>query len=66
MLSEIPKQGGEVVVNGSVAYVPQRAWIVNDTLRHNVVFGNPYVQEKYDQVIDHCALQTDLEVFFPF
>ena len=31
--------GAQVVFGGSVAYVPQTAWIRNATLRENVVFG---------------------------
>lgn len=47
---------------GSVAYVPQQAWIQNATLRDNILFGRPYEKEKYNRVLDACALTPDLAV----
>ena len=47
---------------GSIAYVPQQAWIQNATLESNVLFGKSYNPKKYDRVIDACALRSDLEV----
>lgn len=32
---------------GTVAYVPQQAWILQDTVRENIIFGKPYDEEKY-------------------
>lgn len=40
--------------------MPQQAWILNDTLRGNILFGRPYEKERYDSVIAACALQSDL------
>lgn len=47
---------------GSVAYVPQQAWIQNATLRDNILFGKPYNEQKYRCVLEACALTPDLEV----
>ena len=47
---------------GSVAFVPQQAWIQNATLRDNILFGNVYNEQKYRCVLDACALTPDLEV----
>lgn len=47
---------------GSVAYVPQQAWIQNATLRDNILFGEPYNEQKYCCVLEACALTPDLEV----
>jgi ABC-type multidrug transport system fused ATPase/permease subunit len=59
------KPAGEktnVVFNSSVGYVPQQAWIMNDTLKENILFGLPMDQEKYQMAIDVCALRRDLDV----
>lgn len=37
---------GNVAANGGFAYVSQQAWILNDSLKENVLFGNKYDQEK--------------------
>ncbi|KAJ3112059.1 hypothetical protein HDU96_004984 [Phlyctochytrium bullatum] len=51
-----------VVFGGSVGYVPQQPWIMNSTLRDNILFGLPYEKERYRSAIDVCALTKDLEV----
>ena len=45
-----------------MAYVPQLAWIQNDTVRNNVLFGQEMRQELYDQVVESCALAPDLDI----
>ncbi|XP_033468170.2 ATP-binding cassette sub-family C member 3 isoform X2 [Epinephelus lanceolatus] len=62
LLGEVEKLEGEVSIRGSVAYVPQQAWIQNATLRDNILFGNPYNEQKYRCVLEACALTPDLEV----
>ncbi|XP_061912298.1 ATP-binding cassette sub-family C member 3 isoform X1 [Entelurus aequoreus] len=62
LLGEMEKLEGEVSIRGSVAYVPQQAWIQNATLRDNILFGRPYKEQKYCCVLEACALTPDLEV----
>nr|XP_046232339.1 ATP-binding cassette sub-family C member 3 isoform X3 [Scatophagus argus] len=62
LLGEMEKLEGEVSIRGSVAYVPQQAWIQNATLRDNILFGRPYNEQKYCCVLEACALTPDLEV----
>lgn len=42
------------------AYAPQQAWIQNASVRDNILFGRPYSERKYQQVLDACALRPDL------
>jgi len=44
----------------SVAYVSQRPWILNATLRDNILFGLPFDEDQYWRAIDVCALRSDL------
>ncbi|KAJ8283939.1 hypothetical protein COCON_G00027890 [Conger conger] len=62
LLGEMEKLEGDISIRGSVAYVPQQAWIQNATLRDNILFGNPYNEQKYRGVLDACALTPDLEM----
>ncbi|XP_029953343.1 canalicular multispecific organic anion transporter 2 isoform X2 [Salarias fasciatus] len=62
LLGEMEKLEGEISIQGSVAYVPQQAWIQNATLRDNILFGKPYDEQKYCCVLDACALTPDLQV----
>ncbi|XP_077481256.1 ATP-binding cassette sub-family C member 3 isoform X3 [Stigmatopora argus] len=62
LLGEMEKLEGDVSIRGSVAYVPQQAWIQNATLRDNILFGKTYNEQKYRCVLEACALTPDLDV----
>ena len=47
---------------GSLAYVPQEAWIQNLTLRDNILFGKAMDKKRYSKVLSTCALLPDLEI----
>ena len=51
-----------VLLQGSIAYVAQQAWIQNATLKENVLFGRTAELSSYRGVIDACALQPDLDI----
>ncbi|KAF1315515.1 Abcc transporter, partial [Globisporangium splendens] len=60
LLGEMVKHKGSVYVGGSVAYCAQQPWIQNMTVRDNILFGLPYDRNKYEKVLDACALTADL------
>lgn len=37
---------GSVAVRGRLAYVAQQAWILNATLRDNILFGQEYEEDR--------------------
>ncbi|KAF8667248.1 hypothetical protein HU200_052914 [Digitaria exilis] len=63
ILGEMPKREGTVRVSGRKAYVPQTAWIMSGNIRDNILFGNPYDKEKYERILQACALAKDIEMF---
>ncbi|XP_067039421.1 multidrug resistance-associated protein 1-like isoform X2 [Acropora muricata] len=63
LLGETEKLQGNVYVDGSVAYVSQQAWIQNATVRDNILFSSTLESERYQNVIESCALKPDLEIF---
>ena len=46
----------------SVAYCAQQAWLVNDTIKENILFASPFNQQRYEAVLAACALERDLEI----
>ncbi|KAM6155275.1 multidrug resistance-associated protein 1 isoform 1-T1 [Rhynchocyon petersi] len=62
LLAEMDKLEGHVAIKGSVAYVPQQAWIQNDSLQENILFGRQLQERYYRAVIEACALLPDLEM----
>ncbi|XP_061183744.1 multidrug resistance-associated protein 1-like [Saccostrea echinata] len=61
-IGEMEKISGEVCVNGSIAYVTQQAWIQNNSLKENLLFGKEMNGKNYNKAIDACALRTDLDI----
>ncbi|CAE6493905.1 unnamed protein product [Rhizoctonia solani] len=50
------------IVRGICAYVPQTAWLQNDSIKNNITFGLPFDPERYQQTIEACALVTDFDI----
>ncbi|KAI8072721.1 multi drug resistance-associated protein MRP [Gongronella butleri] len=63
LLGDMQKDQGSITLRGSVAYVPQQAWMMNATVRENIVFGHRFDPEFYAKVLEACSLTMDLEIF---
>ncbi|KAL6983833.1 hypothetical protein U1Q18_017207 [Sarracenia purpurea var. burkii] len=64
ILDEIPRiSGAGIRVYGSKAFVPQRAWIQTGTVRDNVLFGKEMNKAFYEDVLEGCALNQDIEMW---
>uniref|UniRef100_A0A8C6VQ71 ABC-type glutathione-S-conjugate transporter n=1 Tax=Naja naja TaxID=35670 RepID=A0A8C6VQ71_NAJNA len=62
MLGEMENIKGHINIQGSMAYVPQQAWIQNATLKDNIIFGSTLDETRYQQVLEACALHPDLKL----
>lgn len=64
ILGNMEKTSGKVSMdlNSSVSYVPQEAWILNSSLKDNIVFNKVVKEDHYRKVIDACALGPDLKI----
>ncbi|XP_041697456.2 multidrug resistance-associated protein 5 isoform X1 [Coregonus clupeaformis] len=60
LLGQMTLLEGNVAASGGFAYVAQQAWILNDSLRENILFGKEYDEDKYNSVLDACCLIPDL------
>eukprot|EP00301_Raphidiophrys_heterophryoidea_P001087 c10543_g1_i1.p1 GENE.c10543_g1_i1~~c10543_g1_i1.p1 ORF type:complete len:1410 (-),score=317.84 c10543_g1_i1:416-4645(-) len=60
LLGLLHHKGGRVRVGGKAAYVPQQAFIFNDTVKNNITFGVDLEEEKYRAIIKACALEQDI------
>lgn len=59
ILGDLWKIKGDVEVHGMVAYVSQSPWIMNATVRENIVFGYRYDSNFYEKTVKACALLDD-------
>ncbi|XP_014068868.1 ATP-binding cassette sub-family C member 5 [Salmo salar] len=62
ILGQMTLLEGKVAVNGDFAYVAQQAWILNATLRDNILFGKEYEEERFQAALSACCLRPDLAI----
>ncbi|KAI8612944.1 P-loop containing nucleoside triphosphate hydrolase protein [Chytriomyces sp. MP71] len=62
LISELKCNRGSVVFSGNVGYTPQQAWIVNATVKENILFGRAYDAERYERVVNACCLSQDFKI----
>ncbi|KAF9384934.1 hypothetical protein CPB97_005270 [Podila verticillata] len=75
LLGELERVGGNMYLprldygpsasqnrGSGIAYVAQTAWLQNSTIRDNILFGREFDQDRYDAVVEGCALTTDFEI----
>jgi len=46
---------------GRISYAPQDPFILNQSLRENVLFGSELDMDRYNRVLDACALRPDIQ-----
>nr|P21441.2 RecName: Full=Multidrug resistance protein; AltName: Full=P-glycoprotein [Leishmania tarentolae]CAA35038.1 unnamed protein product [Leishmania tarentolae] len=63
LMGEYSVESGELWAERSIAYVPQQAWIMNATLRGNILFFDEERAEDLQDVIRCCQLEADLAQF---
>ena len=56
------KPNRETGLTESVAYCAQQAWLLNGTIKENILFASPWDARRYKDVIVACSLQRDLEI----
>lgn len=49
-------------MHGAAAYVAQQPWIMNATVKENIVFGYRYDSNFYEKTVKACALVDDFGV----
>jgi ABC-type multidrug transport system fused ATPase/permease subunit len=45
---------------GITAYCSQEPWILNQSVRRNIIFGSPFDGKRYEMVLNACALSQDI------
>ncbi|WWC71394.1 uncharacterized protein I206_105349 [Kwoniella pini CBS 10737] len=62
LMGEMRKTEGKVTFSGSTSLCAQSPWIQNATVRENILFGQPWNEERYWAAIRDACLEPDLEL----
>eukprot|EP00816_Leptocylindrus_hargravesii_P007452 CAMPEP_0196807870 /NCGR_PEP_ID=MMETSP1362-20130617/7854_1 /TAXON_ID=163516 /ORGANISM="Leptocylindrus danicus, Strain CCMP1856" /LENGTH=1401 /DNA_ID=CAMNT_0042181965 /DNA_START=94 /DNA_END=4299 /DNA_ORIENTATION=- len=62
---ESANDASRVTSSGKVAYAGQSPFILNTSVRENILFGQEYDRERYEKVLDDCCLRPDLKQIGP-
>lgn len=62
LLGDLERINGSVKCHGNVAYVAQLPWIMNGTVKENILFGHKYDPVFYNKTIKACALTVDFSI----
>ncbi|KAI1889792.1 hypothetical protein AGOR_G00166580 [Albula goreensis] len=62
ILEQMYLQHGQVIADGSFAYVSQQAWIFHGTVRDNILMGEMFDENRYKNVLQACSLKPDLAI----
>lgn len=61
-ISLLENPHASIIANGKIAYCPQNACILNQSVRENILFGKKFDKDFYEKTIMACQLKSDLEV----
>ena len=65
LLGELKPLSGSVDIRGSIGYASQDPWVFSGTVRENILFGEEFEEEWYDEVLEECCLKEDMSLL-PF
>lgn len=52
---------GRLEAPNKISYASQEPWLFTSNVRKNILFGMPYIKERYKEVVKVCALERDFE-----
>jgi ABC-type multidrug transport system fused ATPase/permease subunit len=53
----------QLKLNGELFYVSQNPWLLNMTIKDNIILDKPYNQKKFEFAVKYSALDSDLRLF---
>jgi ABC-type multidrug transport system fused ATPase/permease subunit len=60
LLREIIPSRGTVGLEGSISYASQEPWILSQSIKDNILFGEDFDEDWYLQVLEACSLNSDI------
>ncbi|XP_055326333.1 ATP-binding cassette sub-family C member 4-like [Sitodiplosis mosellana] len=62
ILGELSLDSGSMTINGTISYASQEPWIFEGSVRNNIVFVEEFDEQRYNKVVEVCALERDFKL----
>ena len=62
IMSKDPSHVDQQGLQYTISYAAQSPWLRHQSIKDNILFGNPFDKARYEQVLECCALNPDLNV----
>lgn len=62
LLGELPIKTGTLKIGGSISYCSQEPWLFRNTIKNNIIIGENFNLERYNQILKVCALRKDFQL----
>ena len=62
ILDQMNTVSGRIRHKGKIAHISQEPFLLNNTLRNNILFGKEYNEAVYNHVLDICQLRPDIRI----
>lgn len=59
LIGELSTSSGNISVGGEISFASQVPWLFAASVRSNILFGQSFDKEWYEQVVKVCALEKD-------
>jgi ATP-binding cassette subfamily C (CFTR/MRP) protein 4 len=63
ILEEYPISDGKLTIRGSISYASEEPWLFPSSIKQNILFGKDFNGERYQKVLNICALEQDINTF---
>ena len=62
IMSKAPSRVDENGLMHCISYAAQSPWLRHQSIKDNILFGYPFDEDRYNAVVECCALKPDLEM----